>query len=470
MVSEGQTAPKHDNAEAPANGIGQGVGALLHASRLRCAENVENVAHMLRIRTVHLVAIEEGRFNDLPGPTYALGFVRAYADYLGLDSAEVVRRYKQEISTVAKVSNLVFPSPIPEGGAPGGAILLVGVVVALVAYGAWYVSTSENRFFTEVISPLPARLAALFSSADPAPPEAPAPAAPSSLPATGGESAAETPAEILAAPTTDSAEAPEAVGETAVTAPAAEQAAAEQAAENADEAMPVMPVMPVKPAMPSVAVTAPTAPTAPTASTVAATGGEETAAGETPAAPSSAGSSRTAEVPKDTPPTTAASETADESESTTVSPGSAAAVENGGAQQGEAASAVSEPADAGAESAALPPAPAETPVETPIEAAPSAAPPTQPATSRIVVRAKTDSWIQVRDSVANQLLLTRLLRAGDSYEVPDRDGLQLLTGNAGALEILVDGEAVPAIGPAGAVRRGVALDIERLREGTASGE
>ena len=92
------------------------------------------------------------------------------------------------------------------------------------------------------------------------------------------------------------------------------------------------------------------------------------------------------------------------------------------------------------------------------------------ATPRIVVRAKTDSWIQVRDSVANQLLLTRLLRAGDRYEVPDRAGLQLLTGNAGALEILVDGEAVPAIGPVGAVRRSVALDTERLRQGTASGE
>ena len=33
-------------------------------------------------------AIEDGRFNALPGPTYATGFVRAYADYLGLDLVE----------------------------------------------------------------------------------------------------------------------------------------------------------------------------------------------------------------------------------------------------------------------------------------------------------------------------------------------------------------------------------------------
>ena len=30
---------------------------------------------------VYIEAMEDGRFSDLPGPTYAVGFVRAYADY-----------------------------------------------------------------------------------------------------------------------------------------------------------------------------------------------------------------------------------------------------------------------------------------------------------------------------------------------------------------------------------------------------
>jgi len=87
---------------------------------------------------------------------------------------------------------------------------------------------------------------------------------------------------------------------------------------------------------------------------------------------------------------------------------------------------------------------------------------------RIIVRARTNSWIQVRDGNAGELLMTRLLRAGDTYAVPDRAGLMLSTGNAGALEILVDGAAVPAIGSAGAVRRNVALDADKLKAGTAS--
>ena len=65
------------------------------------------------------------------------------------------------------------------------------------------------------------------------------------------------------------------------------------------------------------------------------------------------------------------------------------------------------------------------------------------------------------------MLVTRLLAAGDSYEVPNRPGLVLLTGNAGALEIIVDGAAVPSIGGNGVVRRGVALEVERLKDGTA---
>ena len=73
----------------------------------------------------------------------------------------------------------------------------------------------------------------------------------------------------------------------------------------------------------------------------------------------------------------------------------------------------------------------------------------------------------MRDIEANQLVMTKLLRSGDTYVVPARRGLSLLTGNAGALEIEVDGKLVPSIGPVGTVRRNVALDAEKLTSGTA---
>ena len=86
--------------------------------------------------------------------------------------------------------------------------------------------------------------------------------------------------------------------------------------------------------------------------------------------------------------------------------------------------------------------------------------------ARIVLKAVSDSWVQVRDA-ENALLFTKVLRGGDSYQVPRRDGLTLLTGNAGGLEIYVDGRPTPSIGPLGAVRRNVSLDPERLLAGKA---
>ena len=142
-----------------------GVGALLKASRLRTGENLSDISGVLKIRHVYLEAIEDGRFQDLPGTTYTLGFVRAYADHLGLDSDEVIRRFKSQESDVDPRSQLDFPEPIPETSVPGGAVILIGVVVAVLAYGAWYVNSFEDGLFTDLIAPLPERFAKM--SGDP---------------------------------------------------------------------------------------------------------------------------------------------------------------------------------------------------------------------------------------------------------------------------------------------------------------
>ena len=82
-----------------------------------------------------------------------------------------------------------------------------------------------------------------------------------------------------------------------------------------------------------------------------------------------------------------------------------------------------------------------------------------------MIKARIDSWVQIRDPDGEKLL-TRVLRAGDSFRVPDKPGLLMETGNAGGLEISVDGTVIPDIGPKGAVRRDVALDAAILKSGT----
>ena len=86
---------------------------------------------------------------------------------------------------------------------------------------------------------------------------------------------------------------------------------------------------------------------------------------------------------------------------------------------------------------------------------------------RIMLRARTDAWVQVRDR-QGQVLFSRVMRTGESWQVPPSAvGHQLLltTGNAGGTDLLVDGVVAPAIGPVGALRRDVPLDPTLIREG-----
>ena len=72
------------------------------------------------------------------------------------------------------------------------------------------------------------------------------------------------------------------------------------------------------------------------------------------------------------------------------------------------------------------------------------------------------SWIQISDS-AGRPVVTRTMAAGEVLDVPAQPGLTLFTGNAGGLEIVVDGRPLPPLGAVGAVRRGIQLDPASLR-------
>ena len=91
-----------DVKEAP--GVSdESVGMELRAMRLQRGETIAQVSQVLRIRKDLVEAIEHSRHDLLPGQAYAVGFVRSYADYLRLDTADVVRRYKAEMAALDKL-------------------------------------------------------------------------------------------------------------------------------------------------------------------------------------------------------------------------------------------------------------------------------------------------------------------------------------------------------------------------------
>jgi cytoskeleton protein RodZ len=145
------------------------VGADLAAARERLGYSLPEIAGLLRIRAPYLAALEEGRVGELPGNAYALAFLRSYAAALGLDPDELSRRFKAEAAEVSRKTDLVFPAPVPERGLPAGAIVLLGVVLAIGAYAGWYRLSGEGRLPPETVPPVPARLAPLADQTPPAP-------------------------------------------------------------------------------------------------------------------------------------------------------------------------------------------------------------------------------------------------------------------------------------------------------------
>ena len=83
-----------------------------------------------------------------------------------------------------------------------------------------------------------------------------------------------------------------------------------------------------------------------------------------------------------------------------------------------------------------------------------------------MVRARLESWIQVTNE-KKEVVFSRVLRSGETYTVPEEKGLMLTTGNAGGIEILVNGKKLKSLGTVGLVKRDIPLDAKKLRDGTA---
>ena len=342
----------HDPIDDAAARLGTRVGADLRAARERVGWTLPAVSAHLRIRLPFLEAIEEGRIGDLPGNAYAVGFVRTYAQMLGLDPDEIGRRFRTEADGVNRRTELQFPAPVPERGVPAGALILVGVVLAIGAYIGWYRFSGDERSAAGTVQTVPERLASL--------------------------------------------------------------------------AAPAAPILPAEPTAGSAATPAPLAPVV------------GVPAGNGPV---------TAAIPVPTPvPVTVP-----------MSP----------AMFGPPAPAIYGPPVPGSNASALALPAAATPG---LPGAPSAAgaftASTQPGADagRIVLRAKGEAWMQVREK-QGQVLLNRVLRAGETWPVPVKGQLLLTTGNATATELLVDGTLAPAFAGERSVLRDLPLDPDMIRDG-----
>ncbi|WP_147155076.1 helix-turn-helix domain-containing protein [Reyranella soli] len=162
---------------------GRAVGRLLRDQREARGLDLATVEKSLKIRRANLEAIEEGRFDKLPGAAYIPAFLRAYASHVGLDPEKVMTAYHLSGPVpIKRPVTLPADFPIVERRAPIGLAVLTVLLVVGVGYAAWHYLPREQSVVAEKVPPVPDRL--LASSPNPAPStDAHPPAATTSTPA-----------------------------------------------------------------------------------------------------------------------------------------------------------------------------------------------------------------------------------------------------------------------------------------------
>jgi cytoskeletal protein RodZ len=80
------------------------IGNSLREARLRQSLEFPRIETETKIRGKYLRALEEEQFEVLPGDTYVKGFLRTYADYLGLDGQLYVDEYNSRFTTAEEIT------------------------------------------------------------------------------------------------------------------------------------------------------------------------------------------------------------------------------------------------------------------------------------------------------------------------------------------------------------------------------
>jgi cytoskeletal protein RodZ len=152
------------------------IGDSLREARTRRGFTPADVHKAIRIRERYLTALEEERWDMLPGEAYTKGFLRTYAEYLGLNGQLYIDEYNARIARHDEEGPQFVPHPQVEGGRGVGRGVLVALAAVLVV-GAAVAGLAAWRLGGSSTSPPPAGRGSGTGSVAASAPSQPKPAA-----------------------------------------------------------------------------------------------------------------------------------------------------------------------------------------------------------------------------------------------------------------------------------------------------
>ena len=109
------------------------VGEILRRARAHYGLSLMDVEQALRIRASQLEALEMMDMNRLPGRVYAIGFVRSYSEFLGLDGGRMVHLFKTQVMDGGqRMATMNYSADASESKVPN-VFILGGSFIALLA-------------------------------------------------------------------------------------------------------------------------------------------------------------------------------------------------------------------------------------------------------------------------------------------------------------------------------------------------
>jgi cytoskeletal protein RodZ len=136
-----------------------GIGERLREAREAKGVSLDEVANQTRIPVRHLQHIEHEEWDALPAITYCIGFVRSYANTIGLDGAEMGRELRDRLGgSRSRAPAPEYYQPADPSRVPPRSLALIAaviIVVAIIAYAIWRSSLDDADEPASVTLPVP---------------------------------------------------------------------------------------------------------------------------------------------------------------------------------------------------------------------------------------------------------------------------------------------------------------------------